>query len=147
MLLQRVDRLLVDIDEVAALQDVVVVRRRLQAYGLLRLLERKVLRIEAVARLLDLALDRAIVERHAELQIVAELSAVNHLLLIRIAADAVGRRIPGKRRAHRAARFRERPLGRVDVRQGLADRAVVLECHLHAVVQVELNGVSGKGRA
>ena len=62
MLLQRVDRLLVDIDEVAALQDVVVVRRRLQADGLLRLLEREVLRIEAVARLLDLALDRAIVE-------------------------------------------------------------------------------------
>ena len=156
VLLQRVDRLLLDIDEVAALQDVVVVRRRLQADGLLRLLEREVLRIETVACLLDLALDRAIVERHHALcrirpRVIIGRPHAKRMCIMsriqRITADAVCTRSPGHGRTHRAARFRERPLGRVDVRQGLADRAVVLECHLHAVVQVELNGVSGESRA
>ena len=156
VLLQRVDRLLLDIDEIATLQDVVIVRRRLQADGLLRLLERKVLRIEAIARLLDLALDRAIVERHHALcrirpRIIISRSHAKRMCVMsriqRITADAVCTRSPRHRRAHRTARLRQRPLGRVDIRQRLADCAVVLECHLHAVVQVELNGVSGKGRA
>ena len=146
MLLKRIDGLLIDIDEVAALEQLVVRLRRLELHGLLRVLECEIRRVERKARTLPRMLQTA-----ARVEIVSRLQriAVGRVVvrvLVRLTAHAVHCALPGKRRPRAAARRREIPARLVYLRDGLLDGAVVLERHLDAIVETELHGIRRKRR-
>ena len=143
MRLQRRHRILAHLHQIACLQDIEIIRRRRQADRLLRLLERKVRRVQPVARRFPLCLQRRVIDRHRDrARIAVVIVILNTRLaraLIRLATDAVCRRRPRERRSHRAVRLRERGVRRIHIRQRLLDRAVILERHLHAAREIHLH--------
>ena len=147
MFLERIDSLLVDIDEVAALEQLVVRLRRLELHGLLRIFEREIRRVERVARALPRMLQAAArVEIVARPQRIAVGRVIVRVLVI-LAAYAVHRTLPGERRPRAATRGREIPARLVYLRDGLLDTAVVLERHLDAVVETKFHRIRCKRRA
>ena len=147
MFLQHVDSFLLDFDEVAILEHLIVRRCRLILDGLLRVLEREVGRVQRIGSALARMLEAA-----ARVEVVAcrERVAI-HVVIIGVAvifaADAVCRALPRERRPLAAARGREVPARGIDIRERLFQRAVVLKRHLDAVIEAEIDGVGRERRA
>ena len=143
MRLQRRHRILAHLHQIACLQDIEIIRRRRQADRLLRLLERKVRRVQPVARRFALCVQRSVVDGHRDRTritiVIVVLCSCHACLCVRLTANAIRRRRPRERRSHRAVRLRERGVRRIHIRQRLLDRAVILERHLHAAREIHLH--------
>ena len=141
MLRERRNRLLTHLHHVARLQDIEIIRRRRQANGLLRLLQREIRRVQPVACLLALGIHARIKEYHREGRLIFVCILVGGWRLkelLRLTADACCRPVPREQRPRTAVCHMQLLMRSVHIRERLFDRAVVRECHLHAVRKADL---------
>ena len=106
MSLQRRHRILAYLHQIACLQNIEIVHRRRQADRLLCLLERKVRRIQSIARRLPPCIQRSIIDGHRDRARIAVV-VLDAGPLICLAANAVRRCRPRQRRSHRTVCLRE----------------------------------------
>ena len=148
MFLQRIDRILLHVDQIAILQDLIVIRGRLIAYRLLHVLQRHIGRVDRIASLVDASPQGTIIERHPQSNRIREGRIISRIVrciliaLISFAIQGSARSAPGQRRPHLPTIARQVPSGRIDIRQRRLDIAVVLQRHLHAVLEIQLHGIS-----
>ena len=152
MSLQRIDRVLIDLDEVPALQNLIVIRRRLRLDALLRSFQRQIRCAYAILCRRNAAFElTACIERQRSLEHINKLAAIRYRSAfhtrIGIAALTHSRSRPGKGRTASPAGTLQGPAGHLLICRRLLDGTIIFHRHPHTVVQVNIHGIRSQHRS
>ena len=142
------------LNQVLVVQDIVISRRRLIADCLLGVFQRNIRRVQTITGCFNAAAQRKVVERNGRRSTVGKVpiivSTTNFILILPCKAHivtTVSRRRQRQRNARLTAVLGQIPLGRIHISQSALNAAVIFQCHLYGIFQIQLYSIGRRNRA